>query len=162
MIQWSSLATFPKLGNVVGPFWVGQVHYAYYVTIFTMLSVSFSKTYSQQKLNMSHYDTCYEYLFAVDFEEISLDVLHQARKDGLASFGRIWHAGMEPTKSTEAWQPKGCVCFPNNCMFFSWAQVWKELQIGSIRYSYWFLQSQTPNIWCADVTWDIWTCVMVC
>lgn len=71
-----------------------------------------------KQLNMSHYDTFYEYLFAVDFEELSLDVLHQARKDGLASFDRIWHAGMEPTKSTEAWQPKGCVCFPNNCMFF--------------------------------------------
>lgn len=54
------------------------------------------------------------------------------------------------------------VCmFPKQRHFFSWAQVWKELQIGSIRYSYWFLQSQMPNVWCADVTWDT-CCVVVC
>ncbi len=50
------------------------------------------------------YSQLYEYLFVVDFEELSLDVLHQARKDGLASFEGIWHAGMATQMVA--------VCFP--------------------------------------------------
>lgn len=74
--------------------------------------------YSQQKLNMSHYDTFYEYLFAVDFEELSLDVLHQARKDGLASFDRIWHAGMEPKKVNRSVATQRVRMFPKQLHVF--------------------------------------------
>ena len=70
----------------------------------------------------------------------------------------VWH----PSKAfgMQAWQPRWWLYVSQRHFFF--AKVWKGLQIGSIRYSYWFLQSQMPNIWCADFTWDIWICLMVC